>query len=649
MYGGFVTCSFILSVPYFWGLLCDMLMKLFTSRLSFIGISIFALLAAPMAHAAVKPSLGAAESYSILAQTGITGTGTISGNVENNGIGAAITGLTTVMVVGTIYSSNAGATTGAPPAPTTLLNAAVQADASAAYTATIPGLPIEGTPIAGAELNGITRGPGVYDLVGASITLSGGVLTLDGPGTYIFRTTGNLTSSGSINLINGARACDVFWNVGTDATINGTSFVGTILASTGVHFGAGVTLNGRALAVGADVTLLGTTISGPTCAVAAASTGTTPPLINVRKVPSPLALPAGPGLVTYSYTVTNPGAVTMHDITLVDDKCSAMTFVSGDINGNAQLETSEIWKYTCATTLNTTTVNYATARGLASGMAAVDTAIAEVVVGVAVVPPLIHIVKTPSPLSLPFNGGMVTYSYRVTNPGTVALTDVTVVDNKCSGVTRVSGDINADSKLQPSETWMYTCSMNIPLTTVNTVVATGHANGLTAIDTALATVVVAGSPVPPLIHIVKKPLPVILPAGGGLVTYTYTVTNPGTVLLNNVSVTDDKCGPVTLVSGDVNGNGMMGPTETWTYTCQQNLTISTTNTATAQGSANGMTVTDVAVANVVLSPALIVAPTLPNTGVEPGNNTNSLMVFALVGTLLSAVVLLALTQWKRFF
>ena len=223
--------------------------------------------------AATNPSLGAAASFSVLAQTGITGTGTISGDVGNNGTGAAITALTTAMVGGTIYSSNGFATTGAPPATTTVINPAVQVNASAVYTTTIPGLPIEGTPIVGAELNGITRGPGVYDLVGASITLSGGVLTLDGAGTYIFRTPFNLTSSGSINFINGARACDLFWRVGTDATINGTSFAGTILSSTGVHFvGAGVTLDGRALAVGADVTLLDTTISGPTCAVP------TPPL-----------------------------------------------------------------------------------------------------------------------------------------------------------------------------------------------------------------------------------------------------------------------------------------------------------------------------------------------------------------------------------
>lgn len=224
---------------------------------------VFSFTSSNTAHAATNPSLGAAESFSILAQTAITGISTITGDVGMNRVSSWISALTTANVTpGTIYATDA-----VPVAPgEAVLLAAVQADASTAYTATIPGLPIEGTPIVGAELNGITRGPGVYDLVGATITLTGGSITLDGPGTYIFRVPFILTTSGAVNLINGARACDVFWNVGTAANINGTSFAGTILSSTGVHFGPGVTLDGRALAIGADVTLgVDGVISGPTC------------------------------------------------------------------------------------------------------------------------------------------------------------------------------------------------------------------------------------------------------------------------------------------------------------------------------------------------------------------------------------------------
>lgn len=329
------------------------------------------------------------------------------------------------------------------------------------------------------------------------------------------------------------------------------------------------------------------------------------PLINIRTVPSPLVLPNGPGSVTYDYTVSNPGQVTLSNITLVDDKCSNVIFISGDSNSNDLLETNELWLYRCTTILSQTTVNFATARGVANDMASVDTAIVEVVVGVPVVPPLIHIVKTPDPFILPAGGGSVIFSYIVTNPGTVNLTGVTVTDAKCTNVMLMSGDANGDSILQPTETWRYTCTTNVTQTTTDTAIVTGDANGLTAVDTALASVLVIGSPFPPLIHIFKKADPVVLPVSGGLVNYTFTVTNPGTVTLGNVSVTDDKCGIANLISGDANGNGLLETTETWTYTCQQNLTETTTNVATASGSANSLTVTDITVASVVLSPTLL--------------------------------------------
>lgn len=473
-----------------------------------LTISSALILAGPLtALAATNPSLGEAAPFSVLAQSGITGTGTISGNVENNGTGAAITALTTAMVAGTIYSSDAVATTGAPPAPTTLLDADVNANASTAYTTTIPAYPIEGTPIVGAELNGITRGPGVYDLVGATITLTGGSITLDGPGTYIFRTTGILTTSGAVNLINGARACDVFWNVGTGANINGTSFAGTILAGTAIAFGAGVTLNGRALAIGTAVTLNGATISGPTCATAGSGVVSRGPyiapifpLISLTKIPDPLALPSGPGPVTYTYTAINIGQVAMHNVWVTDNKCSPLTFISGDSNGDSKLDMDEAWVYRCTKTVSLTETNTATAHGSANNGEVWDTANATVVVGASIVPPLIHVVKVPSVFTLSAPGGAVTYTYTVTNPGTAPLSNVSITDDKCTGlpgrVVGHPGDVNKNNLLESNEVWTFTCRSNLTHTTTNTGTAEGSANGLTARDLAFATVVVASPRLP---------------------------------------------------------------------------------------------------------------------------------------------------------
>lgn len=221
-----------------------------------------------------------------------------------------------------------------------------------------------------------------------------------------------------------------------------------------------------------------------------------PPLIDVVKVPSPLALPSGPGSVTYTYTLRNIGTVPVTDITMVGDTCSPIVLASGDTNGDNKLDLSETWVHTCTTTLSATHTNIVTTTGWANGISAVDIASATVVVGVAVVPPLIHVTKVPSPLTLTANGGMVTYTEKVTNPGTIALSNVTLSDDTCSPSTFVSGDTNGNAKLDTTETWTYTCRQNLTKTTTNIATATGGANGLTATDFAVATVTVAAPRLP---------------------------------------------------------------------------------------------------------------------------------------------------------
>jgi type VI secretion system secreted protein VgrG len=219
-----------------------------------VFVFMFGLFSSIPLYAATAPNLGAAESFSVLAQTLITGVSNISGSVGMNASGVGITALTTGNVGGSIYATDLVAPSEG------LLSSSVQANAVSANANMLS----QGSPVViGTALDGLTLVPGVYDL-GAG-QLNGGILHLNGAGVYIFRTSSSLISSGSIDFQNGARACDLFWSVNSLATINGSSFAGTIIAGTGVHFGANVTLDGRALAVGGDVTMLSDTISGPTC------------------------------------------------------------------------------------------------------------------------------------------------------------------------------------------------------------------------------------------------------------------------------------------------------------------------------------------------------------------------------------------------
>ena len=155
-----------------------------------------------------------------------------------------------------------------------------RADAFTAFNKLAPGLMPGGTDPGAGQLGGLTLAPGIYQAAGGSFQINGSDLTLDAQGdanaVWVFQTASTLTVGGpgaprSIILINGAQPKNIFWHVGTSATINaagGGTMVGTILASSGVSFSTAgnvaiVTLNGRAAGLNASVTMTNTVINVP--------------------------------------------------------------------------------------------------------------------------------------------------------------------------------------------------------------------------------------------------------------------------------------------------------------------------------------------------------------------------------------------------
>jgi len=112
--------------------------------------------------------------------------------------------------------------------------------------------------------------------------------------------------------------------------------------------------------------------------------------------------------------------------------------------------------------------------------------------------------------------------------------------------------------------------------------------------------------------------------------------------MNNVTVADNKCSPVTYVSGDTNNDHLLAPGETWIYTCKTDVTASTMNTATAEGSANGFTAIGYAFATV-----LVAAPGLPNTGFPPEGNSIPWGMVVSVGSLAAVSAALTMILKKR--
>jgi len=129
------------------------------------------------------------------------------------------------------------------------------------------GLP--GSIAMSADMAGATFTPGVYSNASA-VALSTGTVTLDAQGdadaVFVFQVGTTLTTAAStqVALANGALANNVYWQVGTSATLGtGSTFKGTILANVSVTFGTGATLQGRALARSGAVSLNGNTVTAP--------------------------------------------------------------------------------------------------------------------------------------------------------------------------------------------------------------------------------------------------------------------------------------------------------------------------------------------------------------------------------------------------
>ncbi len=231
------------------------------------------------ARAATKVNLGTAGSFAVLAGTTITNTGptTITGDVGLHP-GKAVTGFNSVTLHGQLHVANATASQ-------------AKDDLELAYDIAAGQQPR--TTVA-TELGGQVLPGGVYTSADGTFGITD-TLTLDAqndPDTvWIFQAASTLTTAtdSSVSLINGADACNVFWQVGSSATLGTrTSFAGNILALSSVSLKTSATIQGRALARNGAVTMDTNTITRANC-----TTATTPsPSPSPTPSPTPTASPS---------------------------------------------------------------------------------------------------------------------------------------------------------------------------------------------------------------------------------------------------------------------------------------------------------------------------------------------------------------------
>ncbi len=215
------------------------------------------LLSSSVYAAVATVNLSGATNFAVLAGSTITNTGSsvINGDLGLSP-GTSVTGFPPATLNGTQHVSNA-------------LAIQAKTDLTAAYNDAAGRTPASSI---GAELGGLTLTPGVYNSGTFGLT---GTLTLDAEGdanaVFIFKTSSTLVTAGasSVVLTGGAQACNVFWQVGSSATLGANSSLkGTVLASASITLTTGASVEGRLLAQSGAVTLDSNTVTRPSCTVA---------------------------------------------------------------------------------------------------------------------------------------------------------------------------------------------------------------------------------------------------------------------------------------------------------------------------------------------------------------------------------------------
>src|SRR5680860_688258 len=270
------------------------------------------MLVVPAAAMAAQPpvELGTTSSFAVLAGSTITNTGptTINGDAGGDvGLypGTSFTEPSSVTLTGTVHLTDDVARV----AKDDLVDAYNDA-AGRTHVRRIP-----------TELGGSTLLPGVYDSASGTFQITG-TLTLDAQGdpnaVFIFKSASTLitASNSNVSLLNGARFCRIFWQVGSSATLGVNShFVGHIFAFTSITANKGATVQGQLLARNGAVTLDTNTITNGLCPTIATTTTTTSSSSTTSTVPgssTTTSTPTTSSTTTTTSTTTPTTTTTLH-------------------------------------------------------------------------------------------------------------------------------------------------------------------------------------------------------------------------------------------------------------------------------------------------------------------------------------------------
>ncbi|MFT4051270.1 MAG: hypothetical protein QM677_03360, partial [Microbacterium sp.] len=308
-------------------------------------------------------------------------------------------------------------------------------------------------------------------------------------------------------------------------------------------------------------------------------------------------------VITYSFTVTNTGTVTLTDVALTDPLTGGAVTLTGWSGDEGILAPGE--SATGTATYTTTqadvdagaVVNVATATGVTpddESVTAADPATVQVSST-----PAITVEKTGVLDGDAVAGGTVTYSFTVTNTGNVTLTDVSLTDALTGGAVALAGWSGGEGILAPGESVTGAATYTLTQADVdagsvaNSATASGVSSGGVPVEGAGETTTELAAD--PSIDVVKTGSLDGDAAVGGSVTYSFTVTNTGNVTLSDVVISDPLLGGALVVADDAwpGEVGVLAPGESVATAAGYTLTQadvdagSVVNTASASGVSSG--------------------------------------------------------------
>ena len=431
------------------------------------------------ALSATTVDLGTAGSFAVLAGSGITNTGptTITGDIGTYPTPSE-TGFSSITLIGTNHVDDAVTQGAKDDLITAYNNAAGQTPVSRVNT----------------ELGTTTKFAGIYDSADGTFGITG-TLTLDAQGdpsaVFIFKTASTLTtaSASNVNLINGAQACNVFWQVGSSATLGTNShFKGNILALTSITLTTGATISGRALARNGAVTLDTNTITASTCVAEQKA-------LKLTKTASPGTYDHVGQTITYAYELNNTGNVVLSGpFTVSDNKAAVACPNTVSLNPGASIICSASYNVIQADLDAGSITNTATAN--AENNAVTSNQDQATVTRVTEGTKALKLTKTASPGTYDHVGQTITYAYELNNTGNVVLSGpFTVSDNKAAVACPNTVSLNPGASIICSASYnVIQADLNAGSIT-NTATANAENNAVTS-NQDQATVTREGSEIP---------------------------------------------------------------------------------------------------------------------------------------------------------